>query len=410
MDLKVDLLNRLKEYDWVLTPNNDLNILNVFKSVISLVRGYKPILKVFRNYQNIDKIIFIYLDGLGYEVFKESMKETMNIYPIEITSIYPATTSAIVTSFATSKYPSIHGVLEWNLYLPEINMLIEVLPMKPYRKRCNDVLCESGVKPSNIIKSRRIYRSLSKEGVNIKAYLRGYISHSCYTKYILDGVEINPYINITDLSVILKNDLSKDPGRSLYYVYIEGMDSIAHLHGYGREEYIMDIKYTIKILFESLSRLDKNILRNTLIVLTSDHGLTNIPKENMIFLDKINRKIKKYIKKDVNNIYLVSGSPRNVYLHIYYEYIDKVYKILESISDKAIIVEREELINSKLMKDIRKNIINRIGEIILFPTPNNGIWIHHYPGETVKTIGFHGGISIDEMKIPLIVERISRIL
>jgi len=408
--LRIDLLTKLKDYDWVLTPDDELNILNVFKSVIDIIRGRKPTLKIFGNYRGMDKILFIYLDGLGYDVFKESVKDIFSVYPIEITSIYPATTAAIVTSFATSRYPGIHGVLEWNLYLPEINMLIEVLPMKPYRTRCNDTLCDSGFKPSNIIKGRRVFRSISREGINIKAYLRGYISHSCYTRYILDNVEINPYINITDLSIILKNDLSKDSGRSLYYVYIEGMDSIAHLHGYGREEYITDIKYTLKILFESFSRLDKNILKNTLIVLTSDHGLTNIPRENIIFLDKVYSKIKKYIKKDVNDIYLVSGSPRNVYLHIYYEYIDKVYKILESISDKTIIIQKEELINSSLMKNIKRNIIDRIGDIILFPAPNNGIWIHHYPGETVKTIGFHGGISIDEMKIPLIIEKLSKMI
>lgn len=399
----------LEEYEWVTTPYKELNLLNIYHSILDLLSGKQPSIDGLKDYVGVNKIVFIYLDGVGYDPFLKAVGGEIWKKPLKITSIYPSTTASVATSLGTGSPPEIHGVFEWNLYIPELNMLTEPLLMRPFHHRCNDELCEENIKPSIIIKSRRLFPRLLKQGVETKAFLRVYIAGSCYGRYILGGTDIFPYINVTDLSISLKRELNRDTKLGFYYVYIESMDSIGHLYGYEYEEYYIDIEYTVKILLNILSGLDEKVKDDTLFIFTSDHGMTNIPRKNLISLDKITPKLKKYLKRDKNGFPLVSGSPRNVYLHIRNGYIDKSLRLLESINKVAIIMEKREFLKTRMMKKIKYNVIGRLGEIILLPSPSYGIWMKHYPKETIKIVGMHSGLSKDEMYIPLLFGKLNEL-
>jgi len=386
------------KYEDLVYPDRRNNIFILYKDILALLRDRRPELSIFRDYWGYRKIIVIFIDGVGYYVFSK----LFNIDVPRITSVYPATTANIVTMLSTGTMPDKHGIYEWNLYIPELDLLIQPLLMKHYLSKYENQLCYEGVKPSRIVYSRRIFRRLLNEGVFIKAYLRGYLKRSCYANYTLDGATFNPYINITDLSIRIRRDLNMDRklDKLFYYVYIEGVDSIGHLYGQSTEEYYKDLKYTLKILSEEICGIDDDIL----IIITSDHGFMNISK--MIYLDKEIPRIKKYIKSDSIGVKLVSGSPRNVYLHVYNEYIDRVYRLLdEKIGDYSYILDKDTLIKLGLVRGGRP--INRIGDLIILPKDEVGIWYRHYRGEEIDLIGLHGGLSRDEIYIPLYVTSIN---
>ena len=391
-------------------PDENENILKLAIGIENLALGKDPEIEVLKDYMGIDKILVILLDGVGYSLLKEYACKYGYPEPRKITTIYPSTTAAVLTSLATTSKPGWHGMLDWNLYIPEIDTLIESIPFRPIGSRGMDTLKDMGYNIRVLFKGRRMFVSLKKGGFNVKAYLRGHIVNTCYSKYLLMGAERVPYINVTDLSVKLRKHLGSNDNTKVYYVYIEAVDAIAHKYGYYTEEQITDLKYTLYIIKnELIDKLSAETAKNILLILTSDHGLVTINPKEIIYLDKVEG-FKKYLRRDSRGVPLVSGSPRNIYLHVKDEYLDNARRVLEEkLSDKAVIMDKAEFIKTGLLGRIRKKFLDRIGDLVLLPDAKFGIWIHHVKGKTVDIYGFHGGLSNTEIETGLIISRLSEL-
>jgi hypothetical protein len=381
-------------------PNINNNILNRY---LTMIVDHQ------RGNTEVTNIIFVLLDGVGYELFDNTVDFISKDRLEKISSIYPTTTASIITSLAVGKPPGKHGVLEWNLYIPEIDMLIQPLLFRPLGSKISNILCSNGIDPNNVVRYRGFLRKIGKD-VNIRLFLRGFISGSCYSRHIFRGLNIMSYINVTDLSISIKKCLVNDRDRrNLYYVYIEGIDSISHKYGYNSEESKYDLRLSIKILLEELKKLDKSIKRETCLILTSDHGCVTVNHENMFYLDKEVNSIKKYVKRDLRNIPLIAGSPRNVYVHCKEGYRDKLFRILdEKLSSIGIVLYRDELVKSDIMWEVDKKYIGRLGDIIILPRGDYGVWFKH-KNVTYNLLGYHGGISRLEMDIPYFEDRLDKI-
>lgn len=384
-------------------PDKKYNILNLVKSLKNILLNEKAVFTEFNDYIGINKILFILMDGVGYDIMKNVFSKLSYPTPRMITSIYPSTTAAVLTTISTLSLPGKHGLLEWNLYIPEINMLVESIPFRPIGSKYMDELENMGYSPKVLFYGRRLTNILYRKGIKVRAYVRGYIVNSCYSKNSLVNADRVPYINVTDMIVRLKRDLQKC-NANLYYVYIEAADAIAHLYGYSTLEQETDIKYTLYIIKKELiNKLPNEALEDLLIIIASDHGLVTINPEKVIYLNKI-LNLKNYLRKDIRNIPLVSGSPRNVYLHVKKEFIDRVKRKLEDkIGSIALILDKKEFLKSGLLGQVNKRVLERIGDIIILPYNHVAIWFEHLKGRKIKIRGFHGGLSKNEVKISYVL-------
>lgn len=404
----LSLNKQYAEEDYYL-PDEKNNILTLISSIKNLLLGKKPKVNILKDYTGIGRIIFILLDGVGFYTLNKYTSQYNYPTPIKLSTLFPSTTAAIITSLITNSKPGKHGMLEWNLYIPEINMLIESIPFRPIGVKGFDTLQELGYKANILFKGKLYFLSLKRLGFKINSYIRANISNSCYSRLILKGTNINPYINITDLSVNLRKQVEIHD-INLHYVYIEAPDVIAHVYGYAVEEQLIDIKYILYILKnELIDKVDPKTAEDTLLIISSDHGLVTINPKHVIRLNKF-RGVKRHLMLDRRGIYLVSGSPRNVHLHVKEGYIDRVkHKLEEHIKDKAIIMDKQNFIKTKLLGEVKEDFINRIGDLIILPKRDVGIWFIHVPHKPIKMFGYHGGLSPDEMLIPSIITRLSDI-
>jgi len=393
----------LNGYNDFILPDSRRNLLTIYKSLIKMLVSGKPDTGLLKEYSDVDKILFIYLDGVGYEKFKSILHPRIKEEVNRLSSIYPTTTANIVTSLTTLSPPQRHAVLEWNLYVPELGLLIEPLPMRTYHSQINDELCMENISPGKIIMAKRFFKQIRRKGIKIISFLRGYIASNCYSKYLFKDAILYPYINPTDLSYTIRVKLEEEVKPSIYYIYIEGVDSIRHLYGSNTPQYLIDLKYTMKILVENLC---SNPIKgdDVLLVFTSDHGIVDVKRDNVIFLDKLYPSLKKYVRRDKKGLPLISGSPRNVYIHVKEGYIDRVFKKLKSLPINSLILSKDDIIRD-LMKNPGKAAESRLGDIIILPRPDTAIWYRHYRGEMIRTVGLHGGLSPDEIDIPILFIR-----
>jgi hypothetical protein len=118
----------------MLKPNyKDGSIVNLMSSIASACGGklqYDNLkLLPFQEIKDSKNIVLIVLDGLGYEYLRKTGKNilTENLKG-KITSVFPPTTAAGVTTFLTGTAPQQHAMTGWYIFLKEIGVVSAILP------------------------------------------------------------------------------------------------------------------------------------------------------------------------------------------------------------------------------------------------------------------------------------------
>ena len=76
---------------------------------------------------NPKNVIVILFDGMGANILNRTLDNNSFFRENkikEMTSVFPATTTAATTSMRTGLNPCEHGWLGWNTYIPELNKVI----------------------------------------------------------------------------------------------------------------------------------------------------------------------------------------------------------------------------------------------------------------------------------------------
>lgn len=359
-----------------------MNVLEVMEEISKLLIGKKSRFDV-----DSEKLALILLDGVRYDCMK-SVAESYGFEVERIRSIFPSSTAPVVTSLSTLKSPGEHGLLEWNLYVPEINMVIESLPFRPAGSKCYDEL-EKIADPRILFEGETIWQKLKRENVSCEALVDVMYQSSAYSKLAYNGANMSPIVTITDLCVRLRKLMNEKDG--LFHAYYASPDFVAHVHGLG-EEYYFDVEIVFKLLLEEVIKKVKNA---TFFVI-SDHGM--VPVSRVFYLDEILKK--EYLKKDSRGLPVAFGGPRVLFLNV--EDKEKVKRILEEKLDFATVKTKEELVSSGIFGNLTEFAKKRIGDIAILPKGNFAVWFRRFDEDTLRLKAVHGGLSDEEMSVPLI--------
>ncbi|HDI31686.1 MAG: hypothetical protein DRJ41_02005 [Thermoprotei archaeon] len=408
----------------ILPRYEDYCISNLLNTIF-LTFGIKPHRYVFPKeirgkIKGAEKIVVFVVDGLSYNVFKscnfsedsffrDAMLKEEYLYPV--TTVFPSTTASALTTFHTGLTPQEHGIPEWCVYFEELDMLFEALPFKPAREEDRDRFLRAKLKPREIFGWETVYQKLKRKGIRSYTFIKRKYVGEGYAREALKGSEAIGYIGLSDLMVNLKKLLKKLKEPSYIWVYWNLLDSISHIYGPLAEEVRTELSL---ILYgfknEIIKRLKKKLLKNTILVLTSDHGQTYIDPSNTVYISSF-QKIRGNIKLGKNGKRILpGGSPRDLFLYIKESKVDDVMSfLLDKLEDKALIMKSEEAIRQGLFGrgSIRKGFKERIGEILILPLKNHLVWYRRRRGDDLKDPGYHGGLSREEMLVPLFIIELS---
>jgi predicted AlkP superfamily pyrophosphatase or phosphodiesterase len=152
------------------------------------------------------------------------------------------------------------------------------------------------------------------------------------------------------------------------------------------------------------------VLKETLFLLTSDHGQISINPEETIYLND-DKKLQSLLEISRNNKQILPyGGPRDCFLKVKNEKLNEALEYLrEKYGKLALIVKTEEMIKVGLFGTGQSSdsFLKRVGNIMILPYKNNTIWYEHIKGERLVYEGHHGGLSEDEMLIPFGIARFS---
>ena len=108
-------------------------------NIISSIRRYYRAPIVYPSLNKLDKelskfyknVVLIVLDGMGTDMMERNLPKSNFLRKNHIdnlTSVFPSTTAAAMTSYYTGVSPNEHGWLGWSLYFKEFCRTIDVFP------------------------------------------------------------------------------------------------------------------------------------------------------------------------------------------------------------------------------------------------------------------------------------------
>lgn len=364
------------------------------------------------KYQKYQHVVFFFIDAFGWKFFEQHK----NKYPFlqrfikegvisKLTSQFPSTTSAHVTTMNTGLSVGESGVYEWFYYEPKLDAVIAPLLFSFARDTTSGTLALTGVDPSELYPSHTLYDRLNRFGVRSNVFIPAEYALSPYNSVVSHGAKISPYRTFTEGLTNLSEMLVKDNQKSYYYYYYDKIDSMGHKYGTNSRQFESEIDVFFTTLEHVFFSFIKNKINDTLILLSADHGQTNIDPKTTIYLNKEIKNIAKYFKTNKSNIPIVpAGSCRDMFLHVKEECLAELVTILtQKLKGKAQIVHTKELIKLGFFgSKISPEFLGRVGNLVILPFTGESVWWYEDGVFEQKNIGHHGGLTPDEMEIPFL--------
>jgi predicted AlkP superfamily pyrophosphatase or phosphodiesterase len=423
----VNTIRQKKERNEFLYPYYNGYSLN--ELVASIVKGFGvsstrvslPFKELLEGSNKNKKVVFFLIDGFGYShyiryyknySFFERFAKKGNVYPL--TSVFPSTTPAALTTLHTGLTPQEHGLPEWTVYFEEFDSIIETLPFKTWEMTNPDGLLKTGGSYDMLYTGPTVYEHLQKHGIKSYMFVFEHYGHSAYSKAVHRGSTVVPFKDGLDLISKLRTYLLSQKGPAYYFVYWGNIDSIAHRFGPESREHEAAIASFSELMeTEFLNSLKKEEVEDVTLMFSADHGHAGIRGDDIINLNKYPEIDDNFMRSPQGKRILPTGSPHDVFLFIQPGKVKPVMSFLkDELIGKATILNVQEAVDQELF-GINKHtprFMKRIGNVIILPYDKYHIWYEFLPDKPYGQLGIHGGLSEEEMLIPLAIAPMSALV
>ena len=180
---------------------------------------------------------------------------------------------------------------------------------------------------------------------------------------------------------------------SLVYVYVPELDQAAHRFGVASTEWLSLLSDLDVQIQRSTSRLADGIG----MLVTSDHGIVDVDKQNHIYLDDF---------AELNDAFIdVAGDPRVAFLYLQDRSRVEIIRqfLAERVAGSAVACTTDELINAGYWQDSLLQDEDLLPDLIVLATADVAIYHRKFAkANSLKMVGQHGALSEEEISIPLI--------
>jgi predicted AlkP superfamily pyrophosphatase or phosphodiesterase len=396
-------------------PNAILNFFDAVNEKSTSPLAYK-ISKV--SPEKINKVVLLVIDGFGFNQFINYYKEnpflanlTNNGEVCPLTSVFPSQTTNALTTLNTGLTPQEHGLFEYFIYLKEIGVVNALRFERIGSKRRNNLIDE-GFDPSILLlKGKTVHKALKEKGINTFTHINASNAYNACSKLVFQGSTVIPAVKSSDSIVTLRKNLEKNSGNSTYFfVHLDTLDAISHEYGPQSYEYYAELSMITNLLNRELvQKIDSKTAKETLLLVTADHGGVNVDPKETTYLN--------YLPKTILNLQvgknrkpiLPTGSPREIFLHIKDEKLVETKEwFLQKIGNKAQIIETKKAAEKGVfgLREASEGFFERTGNLMILPYGNQTVWFENPEGRRISYLGQHGGLNEEEMLVPFAISNL----
>ena len=344
----------------------------------------------------VGHIVFVMVDGLGMNVIDaEHGASFLGAHvAAELMTVYPSTTPTVLTSYATGKWPSQHAVPNWDIYLDEIDAVATIIY---FVRRCDKKdLASLGMTPEQAYPEPSIIPGMAWPSFGI---VPEEIGATPYSSYCRGHTPHYGYKSLEDAAGAVLKRIGEANGGTFTQVYIPHVDAASHEFGIDHDT----AKQAVAAVDGWLAQLAGLLPPNVAIVVSADHGLLNTPDEDVHEIEQ-DDELAEHLAHEP------WGTGRTAMFQVREDRIKEFETgFRQRLGDDFFLLEAEEVLDMGLMgpgqasEATRKRIGSHLA--ISRGTP---VIDYKYPREEEdehKSVASHGGLTSDEMRVPLVVAR-----
>lgn len=283
-------------------------------------------------------------------------------------------------SFGTGLAPGVHGLVGLEVRDPARDVLFSELAWDPL------------VDPRVWQPHQTVFEAVAGQGVDVVHVGPGYFDGSGLTTAALRGARFIPAGTLSERvdATIAAVAASR---RILAYLYWGEVDKVGHVFGSQSFEWGEELAATDA----ELRRLAARLPRDTLVTVTADHGMVDVPFERRIDL-AVDAEL-------AHGVRLVAGEPRAPQLHCVPGALDDVLSTWQArLGDDFTVVTRAQAIALGWFgPHVAPGVLERIGEVVVSARSDVAIVDSRTARPAVLALrGLHGALTPQEDVVPLL--------
>jgi len=361
-----------------------------------------------------DAVVFFLIDAFGWRFFEKFQDATFfrQITPAgtveKLTSQFPSTTAAHLTTIHTGMPVGEHGIFEWYYYEPILDSLIAPLLHSFAGTPLRDTLKSSGVRASRLYPASQLYRQLMKRGTPTTIFQHREYTPSTFSEVVFKGARTVGYRTLPEALTNLAGKLLVTKPPAYYLLYFDRIDAVGHEYGPASDQVTAEILVFLmtmeRIFLKALTGNHKKIL----FLLTADHGHVETDPQTAVYinLDPAFTGVEKFLKTNrLGERIIPAGSARDFFLYIHDEQLEEAQAFLASrLEGRAEVRKVAELIDKGYFgPNISSQFLGRVGNLVILPYHGQSVWWYEKDRFEQRFCGHHGGLTKEELEIPLIM-------
>ena len=381
-------------------PNyRDGSIVNLMQSILSGIDapgagGVHGHLADFEPEEVADArhVVLFVIDGLGQAQLDSgpapalcaSLRGT-------VTSVFPSTTASAVTTFLTGLAPAEHAITGWFTWLRELDSIIAPLPFTTRADGAD--LTMRGVAPADVFVGPTVFERVRAD---CHAVQPADLVDSAYSRAHIRGAAPRGFKRLDGLVEAIVDIVRNAPRRTYISAYWPVLDTLSHKFGASSSRARRHLA-TIDQYFERLQAALAG--SGTLLVVTADHGFVDIRPESRLDAGAVPGLAPMLSRP-------LCGEPRIAYCYVRDDCRSEFpQRAGDGLAGAARVVESASMIEAGWfgLANPHPRLCERVGDYALVMQDDFAIRDRIAGEKSFRHIGVHGGVSREEMRVPLVV-------
>ena len=349
-------------------------------SLLSVQRKPNPL-----TFRSAKRIVCILVDGLGAEnILQRSGHAPWLSAQIKSGAVshagFPSTTSANIASFATGLTPGEHGLIGHQVFDRFFDEKINLLT--GWNERTDPAIWQ----PNQTVSEMAFEAGISCNVIGHEEY-----RSTGYTSATMRKAEYIAAESMADRFDAARSILNA-AGESITYLYIPELDKYGHRNGWQSAGWAN----LLEELDGHLAKLAATLPKDCAMVVTADHGMIDSDLEQRLVIDAAVEQggLLEWFGGDTRVAYLYLKDPSAA---------DAMQQSLETQSAFYQAVLTKDAIEANWFGPVGQLASQRLPEVVLLARSNFTLFHSVYSKKrSIEMIAHHGGLSSNELRIPLI--------
>lgn len=341
--------------------------------------------------EDYEQVILLVIDGLGYDYVLQQPGMLRSACQASLSSVFPSTTATSVTGFLTGEAPQQHGLTGWFTYLAEVDAVTAVLPCTLRGSKTR--LAELGV---NI--GRLYSHPIFFDELNCPSHLisQNWILSTDFNSVHTGRASTHGYETLEEMSEQIVQCVKRASSDQFIYAYWSEFDYLSHVHGNHSETVTQHYRQLQSAVAGIMQQLKGT---RSVLLISADHGFIDTSPQQCITVNN-HPELQQCLSMPL------SGEPRAAYCYVkpgcHETFVNYLH---EHFSEQLQCVASHDLLARHVfgLGEAHPALASRIGDYTLIMKENFIIKDWMASENHFFHTGVHGGVSFQEMYVPLIM-------